>query len=430
MRKLTGHPVVDAIAQINFEGDITPKSWYKHIRYQNKKSGERADHLAVAILADIVYWYRPFQKRDELTGEVIGWYRKFKGDVLHRSPDAFAEALGTTTRCIRESMKLLEHLGLITVILKPVKTQYGTIPNVMHIEVIPDAIAKITYRSNATENISEDAESIEKSLLRKWVTSNNEMSNIPSRNGKQATTKSESICDELENRSNEIANSSIYIDLLEINDETLHQRQEMKNDAEKTASSEDNCTQRSSASLSNNQQSFGKQTDPHEGNFSAAARDNATRQYTQPPVEPFGRPRPSGKDVYWAWLPEGDWVKDGELDPDFRDWVATSWMNKFNSTIHEARRNVTSHFRKQPEQLPLHWDEYSSQKLKKESFTPLPKEIYDWHHIQHLRLWEQYQNSKDLEDFYSKRSWNRAYLEYALENLTNLDWSKHLPIAS
>lgn len=367
MRKLTGHPVVDAIAQINFEGDITPKSWYKHIRYQNKKSGERADHLAVAILADIVYWYRPFQKRDELTGEVIGWYRKFKGDVLHRSPDAFAEALGTTTRCIRESMKLLEHLGLITVILKPVKTQYGTIPNVMHIEVIPDAIAKITYRSNATENISEDAESIEKSLLRKWVTSNNEMSNIPSRNGKQATTKSESICDELENRSNEIANSSIYIDLLEINDETLHQRQEMKNDAEKTASSEDNCTQRSSASLSNNQQSFGKQTDPHDGNFSAApALNQADNRFVA------GRPQNAFKDCGLS-VASDPWMETSRNPKkEFAQWVADKrYKGKSSTPLADAKSEI----RNNSDRASDLWEEYQSEIATKAKQTEVIRQI-------------------------------------------------------
>ena len=181
------------------------------------------------------------------------------------------------------------------------------------------------------------------------------------------------------------------------------------------------------APLAKKPESSGKQITPHEGDFSAAApRVNATQQYTKPPVEPFGRPRPSGKDVYWAWLPEGEWVVNGELDPEFRDWVATSWMTKFNNTIHEARRNVTSHFKNQPEQLPLYWDEYSSQKLKKESSTPLPKEIYNWQQVQHLLVWEQYNNCKDLEHFYSLRSWNRAYLEYALKHLPNFDWSKHL----
>ena len=179
------------------------------------------------------------------------------------------------------------------------------------------------------------------------------------------------------------------------------------------------------APLAKNPESSDKQTNSLEGNFSAAApRANATQQNAK--IDPFYKTRPKAQDVMWAWLPEGEWVVDGGLNPDFWNWMATSWMSKFNSTIHEAKSNVISHFRNKPEQLVLKWDEYSSQKLKKESSVPLPDAVRSWQQVQHLLIWEQYNNCKDLEHFYSLRSWNRAYLEYALENLPNFDWSKHL----
>lgn len=182
------------------------------------------------------------------------------------------------------------------------------------------------------------------------------------------------------------------------------------------------------APLITNQQSSDKPITPHEGNFSAANRANATQQSEK--IDPFHKTRPKSQDVMWAWLPDGEWVLDGGLNPEFWNWMATSWMSKFNCTIHEAKSNVISHFRKQPEQLVLKWDEYSSQKLKKESFTPLPDAVRDWQQVQHLLIWEQYNNCKDLEHFYSLRSWNRAYLEYALKHLPNFDWSKHLTTIS
>jgi hypothetical protein len=178
-----------------------------------------------------------------------------------------------------------------------------------------------------------------------------------------------------------------------------------------------------SAPLITKAESSGKQINPHESNFSAA-RVNPTQQSGK--IDPFYKTRPKAKDVMWAWLPEGEWVVDGGLNPDFWSWMATTWMSRFNTTIHEAKSNVISHFRNKPEQLILKWDEYSSQKLKKDSSTPLPKEICNWQQTQHFLVWEQYNNCKDLEDFYSLRTWNRAYLEYALEHLPNFDWSKHL----
>ena len=184
----------------------------------------------------------------------------------------------------------------------------------------------------------------------------------------------------------------------------------------------------STASLISKSESLEKSITPHEGNFSAANRANATQQSEK--IDPFYKTRPKSQDVMWAWLPDGEWILDGGLNPEFWNWMATSWMSKFNCTIHEAKSNVISHFRKQPEQLVLKWDEYSSQKLKKESFTPLPDAVRDWQQVQHLLTWEQYNNCKDLEHFYSLRSWNRAYLEYALKHLPNFDWSKHLTTIS
>ena len=73
-----------------------------------------------------------------MTSEEIGWKKKFKEDVLRRNPDAFAESLNASPRCVRESMHLLEKMGLIKVILQPVESNYGVLPNVMHINICPD----------------------------------------------------------------------------------------------------------------------------------------------------------------------------------------------------------------------------------------------------------------------------------------------------
>lgn len=205
--KLTGHPDVDVIGQINFEGDITPRSWYKHIcSYHPGRQKKKCDRLAVDILSDIVYWYRPYQRRDEITGEVVGWKKKFSNTLLQRSLDAFAEALNETPRCIRESLKVLESLGLIEVQLKSVKTTYGTLPNVMFIKVFPENIAAITYRIKSEE----EPETIENSLLTKWVTSKDEIVDKALRNRNQAITKS---CA----KDDEIDRSSIYRDFTDIN---------------------------------------------------------------------------------------------------------------------------------------------------------------------------------------------------------------------
>jgi hypothetical protein len=146
-------------------------------------------------------------------------------------------------------------------------------------------------------------------------------------------------------------------------------------------------------------------------------------------VEPFGRPRKSAKDIAWEWLPDGPWKKNGQLDNDFWQWFALEWAGKFGTDIHESRANVYSHLKKDHNNLEIRWREYSIKTKKEVALVPLPEAVLIWEPIQHQTVWEQYIKSKSLQDFYSHRSWNQAYLEYALINQPRFDWSKHLPSA-
>ena len=147
-------------------------------------------------------------------------------------------------------------------------------------------------------------------------------------------------------------------------------------------------------------------------------------------VEPFGRPRKNAKEMAWEWLPDGPWKKNGQLDNDFWQWFALEWAGKFGTDIHESRANVYSHLKKDHNNLEIRWKEYSIKTKKEVALVPLPDAVLTWQPIQHQTVWEQYINCKSLEDFYSKRSWNQAYLKYALINQPRFDWSKHLPVSA
>lgn len=60
--------IVDAMGSINISGNIIPATWYKTITKENGKPYL----LAIAILADIVYWYRPSEVRNQGTGHILG----------------------------------------------------------------------------------------------------------------------------------------------------------------------------------------------------------------------------------------------------------------------------------------------------------------------------------------------------------------------
>lgn len=193
----TGHQVVDAVGQLHFSGNITHHSWWQHIRYSNKR-GDFTDPWAVNILADIVYWYRPVEIRDEQTGHLLGYRKKFSEDKLQRSPEAFSELFCCSVKVVREALKLLEQLNLIDIELRAVRTDWGVIPTAMFIGLNSDKLKQITHSTSKPQ-------SIEKSLLPKSVRRNADLGKEGYPNGEGALPKSA-------RRDDEMGNSSIYID--------------------------------------------------------------------------------------------------------------------------------------------------------------------------------------------------------------------------
>lgn len=89
---------------MNFSGNIIPETWYSTIKYTNGKPNLNA----IIILADIVYWYRPREVRDEATGQLIGYRKKFKSDMLQRTYEQFAKKFGLSKRQATEAIVFLE----------------------------------------------------------------------------------------------------------------------------------------------------------------------------------------------------------------------------------------------------------------------------------------------------------------------------------
>lgn len=132
---------VMAIGQINLTGNVIPTSWWRHITLP---SG-RPDQTAIILLAEIVYWYRPAEVRNETTGELVGYRKRFRGDKLQRSYQAFAEQFGFGKRETADALKRLRDAGLITLELRTIEALDGVkCSNVLFVEVRPGAIAAIT----------------------------------------------------------------------------------------------------------------------------------------------------------------------------------------------------------------------------------------------------------------------------------------------
>ena len=105
----TGNETVDQLSQMRITGNVIPSAWYQTIR---KESGKPYLN-AIVILADIVYWYRAAEVRSEGTGELVGYKKKFKADLLQRNYQQIADQFGISKRDASNAIVELENLGVV-----------------------------------------------------------------------------------------------------------------------------------------------------------------------------------------------------------------------------------------------------------------------------------------------------------------------------
>lgn len=94
---------------INFVGNIVPHSWFQKITLENGKP----DLVAIMILSDVVYWYRPEIAIDKNSGRVKGFRKKFKGDLLQKSYRNYESQFGFSEKQLRNAFERLESLELL-----------------------------------------------------------------------------------------------------------------------------------------------------------------------------------------------------------------------------------------------------------------------------------------------------------------------------
>lgn len=138
----SGNPIVDAMGTINITGNIVPTIWYKTVLKENGKPYL----LAVAILSDIVYWYRPTEVRDQNTGQITGWRKRFSEDILRQSYQYYADLFGESKKTVKTAIDRLEELQAVKRHFRTISHGDGLISNnVMYVELIPARVYELTY---------------------------------------------------------------------------------------------------------------------------------------------------------------------------------------------------------------------------------------------------------------------------------------------
>lgn len=133
---------IHGIQQLNLTGNILPHTWLKCITFENGKP----DLLGMMILAEIIYWYRPYEIKREHTGELLGYSKKFKADKLQRSITSFVNQFGASKRQVSDALKRLDDGGLITRELRTIDTSHGKLGNVLFIAPVVEKLIEIESR--------------------------------------------------------------------------------------------------------------------------------------------------------------------------------------------------------------------------------------------------------------------------------------------
>jgi DnaD/phage-associated family protein len=127
----SGCKVVDQVGDMKIEGNLVPHLWYKNITFSSGK----AHFVAITLLADILYWYRPTFVWDE-SGDVIGTRTKFKADMLQKSYQAFSDTYGFTKRQVKEAIDFLVAHHLLVREFRTISTSGMMLNNVMYVQPV------------------------------------------------------------------------------------------------------------------------------------------------------------------------------------------------------------------------------------------------------------------------------------------------------
>ena len=137
----TGNETVDQLSQMRITGNVIPSAWYQTIR---KESGKPYLN-AIVILADIVYWYRAAEVRSEGTGELVGYKKKFKADLLQRNYQQIADQFGISKRDASNAVVELEKLGVVKRVFRKLNMGGIIIPNVLFLALDVEVLRRLTF---------------------------------------------------------------------------------------------------------------------------------------------------------------------------------------------------------------------------------------------------------------------------------------------
>lgn len=147
--------VVMAFHNYRPKGHTIPHTWYQHITFKNGKP----DLVAIHILADVFYWYKPKVMVSKVTGQITRIKAKFAEDKLRRSFQYYVDFYKISDDQARAAVARLVEKGLILQTFRHVHGEDGRIiAKPMYLEPVPEAIKGLDVILQPSEPINPDDE--------------------------------------------------------------------------------------------------------------------------------------------------------------------------------------------------------------------------------------------------------------------------------
>jgi hypothetical protein len=138
---LDNNEAVQKMSSLRITGNVVPGIWWQRLQ---RESGT-PHWLAIMILADTVYWYRPIEYRDEQSGRFVEYRKRFESDLLQRSYDALADRFGVSKSTVKKAVVFLEDQGLVERHFREIEVRDLKLNNVLFLELKPDAVEALTH---------------------------------------------------------------------------------------------------------------------------------------------------------------------------------------------------------------------------------------------------------------------------------------------
>ncbi|MEG1577962.1 MAG: hypothetical protein RR336_04270 [Oscillospiraceae bacterium] len=141
--KSAGSAICDALHNFKIRGNLIPDGWYGTILTES----EKPNFLAISILAEILYWYRPKVVSDR-TDPSVRLEKKFRADILQKTYAEFAEKFHVPKSSVKKAFSDLQRLGVITCEFRNIMATGIICSNVMFVRLNLTRLAELTGLSS------------------------------------------------------------------------------------------------------------------------------------------------------------------------------------------------------------------------------------------------------------------------------------------